>query len=109
MTVLEEGSGDDGPSRLQVPGCALSAGWQRIPDEHGTETSVYSCDATLCGDAGAVEFAIAAHALPGGGDVVAALRQPITILSGARPSQPLQGRRMALYEQPRGGPDATTR
>ena len=85
VTVLEEGAEHDGPSRLQVPGCALSAGWQRVQGAaRGAETSVYSCEVTLCGDAGGVELAIAPLALSGTDATVAALRQPITILPGAR-------------------------
>jgi hypothetical protein len=82
VTILEEGADGNGPSRLTVPGCVLNSSWQQVQDEVGSDSRVYSCEGTVCGEAGAVVLKVHEHAAPGGVDVIPALHQTINILAG---------------------------
>jgi hypothetical protein len=82
VTILEEATDGRAPSRLKVPGCILNCSWRHLQDEAGSESHVYSCEATLCGEAGAVILTIQEETCPEGLIVIPALKQLLNILAG---------------------------
>lgn len=84
VTVLEEGAGDEGPTRLQCEGCSLEPGWIDMIDEQDAVVGAcLACEMTLCGEAGTVTIFVPEAPLPDGAGVLPALRQPLQILPGA--------------------------
>lgn len=82
VAVLEAG-GSQGANRLDFPGCSLNTGWQVLPAEEGQEADleVFVCEATLCGEAGALSLVVAEA--DADGRAIAAANQPLNLLPGA--------------------------
>ena len=94
MDILEDGSGSDGPSRLDTPGTALSSGWLGTAEAKDADAAMpvaaqadgctaeraFGCEVTLAGEAGPVQFTVAQLAV--GEVVVPDLQQAITVLAG---------------------------
>ena len=85
ITVLEEGAGDDGPSRLECSGCSLEKQWAEQVDDSGQVVGgCVLCSVTLCGEAGTLIIFVPEQQLADGAGTLPALRQPVQVLPGVQ-------------------------